>query len=748
MPTSARSLTLTLLCAALLTAAQAQNKSAPKPAPIKQTAPQPSAQLPVTRVSLYKNGVGYFEHSGRVTGDQSVTIDFTSAQLNDVLQSLTAIDLNGGRISGAAYNSTTPLEQQLKALPLGLDESPTAIDFYNAIRGARVEVTGSGAPISGRLLSLEVRTSADNSDDSSKKPAAEKRTLTVVSDSGAVRSIDLSPATQVRLLDATLGANVNRYLDLLDTNRNQGLRHLTLRDNGNGARDLHISYISEVPIWKSTYRILFTGPTTPAAAATQTATLQGWSVVDNTTGSDWNNVQLSLIAGAPQSFIQPLSTPLYARRPEIPISQEAQLTPQTHQSGDQFPTAAARPAAGVVGMYSMGSGNGTGMGSGNGGGIGAGSGGNMGGGLRKAGVDAQSAQSVIVGADLDALSDETRAANSIIPNTTTSAFDDFFEYKLSQPITIRKNESALVPILQTKIDAERVTLWSPAHPIALRALWITNTSDLTLDRGSFSIVEDGNFGGEGLLDPIHPKERRLLSYAADQAVRVTTESQHVNTHDTSVTASKGVLIVHHSQTNEITYVVHNAAPDSRTVVIEHPIHRNFTLDNASGANGQDPKPFETTPTLYRYRVQAAPGETVRLHVGERLNNSNTYQLTNANDNQLTFILNQSNHNQAFEQALQPVLDARRRIADAQSIVNGINSRIQSLRNDEDRQRSNITALKDADKSAQQRFVTELNQTEDQLAAAQKDLATANATLQSAKDDLANKIQTLQIDLTL
>ena len=80
------------------------------------------SNLPVTRVALYKNGVGFFEHAGSVSGDQSVTIDFTSAQLNDVLQSLTAIDLNGGRISGAGYNSTTPLEQQLKSLPLALGE--------------------------------------------------------------------------------------------------------------------------------------------------------------------------------------------------------------------------------------------------------------------------------------------------------------------------------------------------------------------------------------------------------------------------------------------------------------------------------------------------------------------------------------------------------------------------------------------------------------------------------------------------
>ncbi len=74
-------------------------------------------------------------------------------------------------------------------------------------------------------------------------------------------------------------------------------------------------------------------PSTGNAGQGGLATLQGWSVVDNTTGADWNNVQLSLIAGAPQSFIQPLSQPIYSRRPEIPIAQEAQLTPQTHDSG-------------------------------------------------------------------------------------------------------------------------------------------------------------------------------------------------------------------------------------------------------------------------------------------------------------------------------------------------------------------------------------------------------------------------------
>ena len=737
-----------LLFALNLTATAQQTSAKPtlRAATRPIAAPGVSAQLPVTRVSLYKNGVGFFEHSGHVAGSQSVTIDFTTAQLNDVLQSLTAVDLNGGRIAGAGYNSTMPLDQQLKTLPLALGEDPTAVDFYNAIRGARVEVRSGAASITGRILNIEV-TETPQKDN---QPPTEKRLLTVIGDAGDVRTLELTPATSVRLLDSDLHSDVSRYLELLAGTRNQGLRHLTLEDNGTGARELHVSYISEVPIWKSTYRILFTTPKAGVSEANHTATLQGWSVVDNTTGSDWINVELSLIAGAPQSFIQPLSVPYYSRRPEVGLPEEAQLTPQTHESGEVVADdklASARvpglppPAAAMNGnIASFGAVHGIVAGVGSV--MGVGSGGGYGGGIRKIG----SANETVAVSAAPAISYQDAAASSLAPETTTTAFDDYFAYNISEPITIRKNESALVPILQTKINAERVTLWSPQQPTPLRALWITNTSNLTLDRGSFTIVEDGAFGGEGLLEPIHPAERRLLSYAVDQAVRVTTDpaAQRDTTHAIALTAAKGVLMLHTIDLAEVTYLIHNAAPDARAVVIEHPIRYGFELDNTTGS-GADPKPDETTPTLYRYRVAAEPNQTVRLHIAERHQGAVTYQLTNFNDNQLTYILDQTHDSPAVKQALEPILDARRHVADMQSVVDKVNSRLTSLRSDEERQRANVTALASADKESRERFVHDLNATEDQITAAQKDLATAQANLQAAKDDLAAKIESLQID---
>ncbi|QNI38058.1 DUF4139 domain-containing protein [Edaphobacter albus] len=724
-----RSLTASALfvSALTLTAQTAKTPSAViKSAASKPPSSEKSNALPVTRIALYKNGVGFFEHSGSVTGNQTVTIDFTTAQLNDVLQSLTAIDLNGGRITGAGYNSATPLGQQLKSLPLALSEDPSATDLYSAIRGAHVEVAGSGSAFSGRILNIEIRSVPGPTENS---PAAEKRFLTVISDSGAIRSLELTPSTQVRLLDSSLHSDLSRYLELIAANRSEGLRHLSLRDNGTGTRQLRVSYISEVPIWKSTYRILLTD--SPSGTTPSTATLQGWAVVDNTVGTDWNNVQLSLIAGSPQSFIQPLSQPIYSRRPDIPIAQDAQLTPQTHESSIESAKAAPQ-MAGVAGMSGMGAGSGVGSGNGfalksrNPQRISSGVMGGIG----------NTNETVAVAAE-PMVAYESAAADSITPNTTTSAYDDYFEYKLSDPVTIRKNESALVPILQSKLPVERVSLWSPTQPRPLRALWITNSSNLTLDRGSFSIVENGNFGGEGLLDPIHPSERRLLSYAADQAIRVTTDYSHDTQRILSFSIVKGVLRQQTSEVSEVEYIVHNSAPDPRTVIVEQPKRSGWKLDS-------DPQPAETTPDAYRFRVATAAGESVRLHIGQRRDFELHFRLVNTTDEQLTLILR--NANPTVLQQLEPVFAAKRALASLDNQIKARQADINQITEDQKRIRENLSTLKGSseERSLAKRYTDELNQQEDKLAALRKELDTLHQQRDAAQQDLDNKIESLNI----
>jgi hypothetical protein len=197
--------------------------------------------LPVRKVVLYKNGVGYFEHAGSVSGNQRVSIDFTSPQLNDVLQSLTVLDEGGGRIAGVNYNSTTPLAEQLKTLSLGMSEDPTSTDLFGALRGQKVEVTDApGGPIFGRLMSIEARTEKIGSDEN--VSSVVKYYLTVIAGSGAVRVIELTPTLSVRPVDSSLQSELDRYLELLCTTHSTGLRHLTLDALGQPApapRQLH-----------------------------------------------------------------------------------------------------------------------------------------------------------------------------------------------------------------------------------------------------------------------------------------------------------------------------------------------------------------------------------------------------------------------------------------------------------------------------------------------------------------------------
>ncbi len=148
--------------------------------------------------------------------------------------------------------------------------------------------------------------------------------ISLVSDSGEVRQFDLTSATSVRIAEKELNDEVGRYMHLVASTRDQDVRRLTISTAGAGERELLVSYISEVPIWKCTYRIVIPKDSKPL--------LQGWAIVDNTVGEDWDNVELSLIAGAPQSFIQNLSQPYYARRPEVPMPENAMMTPQTEEA--------------------------------------------------------------------------------------------------------------------------------------------------------------------------------------------------------------------------------------------------------------------------------------------------------------------------------------------------------------------------------------------------------------------------------
>ena len=440
-------------------------------------------------------------------------------------------------------------------------------------------------------------------------------------------------------------------------------------------RNLLVSYVSEVPIWKTNYRIVLP----PDGEA---PLLQGWAIVDNTTGEDWNNVDLSLVAGAPQSFIQQISQPQYARRPVVQPSQPVLLTPQTHAatltiaigsvrgaitdaSSRALPGVTVRlvdPQRGTV-AQSVTDGSGryalldvapgayrveltlagfstvasdirvvagadtsrdavmrvgavseiitvTGeTPTGRGGGLGVGIGGGAGGGI---------AGGVIGGLGRPAASPAAPAppgapqrVETGQPTAEPRDLGDLFEYRVSAPISILRNQSALVPIIRCSVATERVSLWNGrAGARPLRALWLTNSTGLTLDAGAFSVVEGGAFAGEGLMEPLKPEERRLLSYAVDLGMQVESRQGDERRMVSRIVVLHGVIVEHTEQRTRRVYTLRNNDTTARTVVVEHPLRAGWTLVGT-------PLPVETSATAYRFAVPVEPQHTATLTVEEK-----------------------------------------------------------------------------------------------------------------------------------
>jgi hypothetical protein len=658
-----------------------------------------SARLPVKRVVLYKNGVGYFEHSARVHGNQELGIDFTTGQLNDVLKSLTVVDLGSGRISDIRYNSIAPLEERLRALRLPFGEQITQAEFLSALRGSQIEVTSKAESATGRLLSVEEEQRTNDA-----HVSYQVTDFSIVTDSGEMKNFELGPGVSVRMADHDLDEEVGRYLNLVGSSRARDLRRMTISATGNGDRDIFVSYISEVPVWKSTYRIIL--PDKP----NEKPLLQGWAIVDNTIGEDWKDVRLSLIAGAPQSFIQNISQPLYARRPEIPLPESAMLTPQTHEATmkEQVP-ATNGPLTGVVGGVAGG------IGSGSGGGIGSGSGA---GGFSYNSQPAISASQLATPGVVNGRSFDQFVQLQSPQLAQAQELGDYFEYNIQQPITIGKNQSALVPILQSRIEAEKVTLWTAeSNQPALRALWIRNASGLTLDSGTFNIIDGGTFSGEGLIETVHPNERRLLSYAADTAVRVSAQYESKDLPVSRVQILKGVMFVSRERHDKVKYSLRNSDTAPRQVVIEHPLRSGWKLVD-------DDKPEETSASHYRFRVAVDADKTGELTVEEVHQDVTRSMLTDITQHEFEVFVTENVITPELQAAFRRVLDQKDLISRLQSETETRQKELGAINADQARIRENMKALRGSaeEKTLLARYTRQLDSQEDRLNILHREIA--------------------------
>jgi hypothetical protein len=681
-------------------------------------APEPTV-LPITKVVLYKSGIGYFEHVTTVTGNQALAVQFTGDQLDDVLKSLTALDLGSGRVAGISYDSPTPAARRLRALRMPLAADATTLQLLQALRGSRVEVrSNAGALLTGRVLHVERRPRPQGN-----TPAADRDELTLVTDTGEIATMEIGGATRVRIADADLRQDVARYLDIASTNSDRSQRRVVLSTVGTGARQVFVSYVGEAAVWKTTYRLIFPG------ASERAPILQGWALVDNVSAADWENVELSLVAGAPQTFRQPLSAPLFATRPIVPLNAGQGLAPQLHGaaltesvSTDAAADLAARSptfrVGGVAGAAASGSGTG-------------------GGAFRPGGA----VMSVPPPPPPAAVVEQRLTSQTVA--ATGAELADLFEYRLAERVTIRRNQSALVPIVQASVTAERISLWNdPMGARPRRAVWITNTSPLTLDAVSLSVVDGGAFAGEGLVESLKPGERRLVSYAADLGVQVSARASETPQRVVRVRAARGILTQDSEQRWRRSYTIRNNDRDARLVIVEHPIRAEWTLSPSS-------KPAESTAAVHRFRVTVPAGQTTTLDVDEIKGFGVTAEMLKMGVEDLRLVITNAESRASVERALAPLAAKAAEVEQIEADTTVRQNKLQAIAQDQARIRENMTALKGsaAERRLLERYTRQLDEQESTIEALTREVADLQSRRERARQEFAELVATFSFDVT-
>jgi hypothetical protein len=320
---------------------------------------------------------------------------------------------------------------------------------------------------------------------------------------------------------------------------------------------------------------------------------------------------------------------------------------------------------------------------------------------------------------------------------------DLFEYKLKQPITIQKNRSALVPIVQSSITAEKVSVFNEQAgiPRPQRALWITNSSGLTLDGGSFSVLEEETFAGEGVFDPIRPAEKRLVSYAIDLALNAGTKFGTDAQRVTRVRVNRGVM-THESEIREKkTYTFRNEDSSPRLVIVEHPVRQGYELRGEA-------RPSETTATQMRFRVQVDSKQSATLVVEEARPVQTSYQISNITGEQVALFVQQKSIDNTIEEALRKILAQKAVVGDLSGKKEAREGEMSKIFDDQQRLRENLKSLANTaeEKSLVQRYMHQLNDQEDRLEALKKEIKELEAKEEAAQEELDRMIQELSFDV--
>ncbi|MFO7904845.1 MAG: hypothetical protein R6U98_19435, partial [Pirellulaceae bacterium] len=311
-----------------------------------------SEKLPLRRIVLFSAGVGFFQHEGEIEGDQVIEMELDADEINDLLKSLVVEDRGDGTVSRVTYGSRKPVHEILQSFSIDLTQSPTLTDLLVQLRGCPVSVQAEQPTMEGTVVGVEIRTRQVNNE------MRRSEFLNLLTEKG-IQSIGIDSIEAVKLLNDELDQELKQALSLVGQSRQREKKTIHIQFRGEEKRPAMVGYVRQCPVWKISYRLVLSESEDPW--------LQGWSIVENSTDEDWDNVGLTLVSGRPVAFVTELYEPLYVQRPHVMPELHTPAAPRIHDRGragqrppGEFPGGPMGGAGGGA-MGAMGGGAGGGM---------------------------------------------------------------------------------------------------------------------------------------------------------------------------------------------------------------------------------------------------------------------------------------------------------------------------------------------------------------------------------------------------
>ncbi len=642
--------------------------------------------LPIAHMTLYKHGVGYFRRRGPVEGE-AIKLTFRREEMDDLLKSLTVLDHSGGQVRGVDYDTPQSQAERLAGSSVVLSDTRSLRDLLIALRGRPVQLLLSdGGPESGLLVGL---------DEVEEKPIEQSSVSLLREGTSTVAVLLLSRIVGVELRDETAAADLRFFLQTVVGRETHRAINIRLSP---GEHEVEVSYIAPAPTWRVSYRLVADESTSFREDAK--ALLQGWGIFDNRLEEDLTDISLSLTAGMPISFMYDLYTPHTPVRPTVrdesrvaagPVMFEGAVLAEAPPAMEAMAALAPPPApAPMVAKRAMAAGR--------------------------------------------AFSTEA-VASSVQSAATGQAMGELFQYNVSVPVTVGRGQSAMVPIVSSRLGVKKDLIYNGAkmatHPVA--TIRFNNETGLTLERGPVTVLDGGEYVGEAVLPFTADGAEAVISYAVELGVHVKeevkTESQlH------SLRIKDGYLLQNSFDIRRTTYRLDNRTAQAKTVLLEHNLDGHYVIFDT-------PEPAEKTLETYRYRVETAAGKITEFTVQQRYLYSRREELGNLTYQALQRYFADKLLDESAYNGLKTVLDVLAEISRLEKQIAEQEQNRAKIYKAQEQAQKNMAVLANQGEEGKLRgrYVQQLAQSEEQLAEIERTIGRLQGEIEQKRASLERMI---------